>query len=579
MNAGIELCFMTALCQDGRYIQMCARQDHHFRAWLRALDLEDRLDEPRYGSAPMGVERVEDVAALESEIRARMRTRRRDEWMRIFTELDVGADPFLTPDEFLAHPQMVDNGRVVTVGDPEVGPCRQVGPLALFAGAPPFSSRPAPRLGEHSRQVRAEIDEPEPDGPRADPSPRIAGTNRPLYPLAGVIILEVAYFLAGPLAATVLAEMGARVVKVEPPGGEPSRRLGLQAAKLFHGKESIILDLKRPEGMAALLELVDRADVFLHSFRPGVAERLGIDPGSLLARNPGLVYVYAASYGSKGPQAGRAAFHSTPNALVGSGILQAGTGNAPVDDSYPDPGSALGVATAVLLGLHRRERAAGAGQLAETTMLATTGYAMSPYLVDYDGAPEWRLPDKGQHGVSALQRLYRGAEGWVYVACRSEKEWRALTATLERREWCDDRRFADGATRSEHDADLTGALAATLATRSAEAWAQRARAHCAPLVAVTARPKDGWMEEEKLLIEAEHPVFGSYWRPPAKVGFEGFPPRLAPACAAGEHTRAILTELGYDQERVDRLAASGVTQTWRSFDGQTVSRTAPRAHR
>jgi crotonobetainyl-CoA:carnitine CoA-transferase CaiB-like acyl-CoA transferase len=558
MNAGIELCFMTALCQDGRYIQMCARQDHHFRSWLRALDLEDRLGDPRLAGAPMGIERVEDVAALESEIRIRMKTRPSDEWMQIFAELDVGADPFLSPDEFLAHPQMVDNGRVVTVDDPEVGPCRQVGLLALFAGASPLPIRPAPRVGEHNGQVRAEL-----DGPGPDPSPGPVGAHRPVYPLAGVTILEVAYFLAGPLAATVLGEMGARVVKVEPPGGEPARRLGLQAAKLFHGKESVILDLKRPEGMATLLELVERADVFLHSFRPGVAERLGIDPGSLLARNHGLVYVYAASYGSKGPQAGRAAFHSTPNALVGSGILQAGRGNPPVDDSYPDPGSALGVATAVLLGLHRRERAAGAGQVVETTMLATTGYAMSPYLLGYEGAPEWRLPDQGQHGVSALQRLYRASEGWVYLGCHNEREWRALTASLGRTQWCHDRRFGDGASRSDHDSDLADALAATLATRSAGEWARRARVHDAPLVAVSPVPKDTWMEEEGLLIEAEHPAFGTYWRPPAKVGFEAFANRLGPACAAGEHTRAILTELGYDGESIDRLVAAGVTQAWR----------------
>jgi crotonobetainyl-CoA:carnitine CoA-transferase CaiB-like acyl-CoA transferase len=565
MNAGIELCFMTALCQDGRYIQMCARQDHHFRAWLRALDLEDRLDDPRYARAPMGVERVEDVAALESEIRACMKTRPRDEWMRTFIELDVGADPFLTPDEFLAHPQMVENGRVVTVDDPEVGPCRQVGPLALFTGAQPFSSRPAPTLGEHTHQVLAELEETEAtelDGLRPDPAPRTGAAHRTAYPLAGITILEVAYFLAGPLAATLLAEMGARVVKVEPPGGEPARRLGLQATKLFHGKESVVLDLKRPEGTAALMELVERADVFLHSFRPGVAERLGIDPESLLARNPGLVYVYAASYGSKGPQAGRAAFHSTPNALVGSGILQAGRGNRPVDDSYPDPGSALGVATAVMLGLHRRQRT-GAGQVVETTMLATTGYTMSPHLVRYSGVPEWRLPDEGQHGVSALQRLYQCSEGWVYVGCRSEPEWRALTATLEGTEWCADGRFADGPSRDDHDDELAGALAATLATRSAEVWWRQARAHDAPLVAVSVLPKDGWMEQEKLLIEADHPAFGNYWRPPAKVDFERFPARLAPACAAGEHSRSILAELGYDREAIDRLAATGVTQEWR----------------
>ena len=195
-------------------------------------------------------------------------------------------------------------------------------------------------------------------------------------------------------------------------------------------------------------------------------------------------------------------------------------------------------------------------------MLATTGYAMSAHLVRFNGAPEWQLPDNGQHGVKARQRLYRCAEGWVYVGCHNDREWRALTAALERPEWGEDHRFADDESRDAHDVDLTNELAATLASRPAEVWARRARLHDAPLVAVSALPKDGWMEQEKLLIEADHPVFGSYWRPPAKVGFEGFATRLAPACAAGEHTRAILAELGHDSAAINHLTAMGVTQAW-----------------
>ena len=559
MDAGIELCFMTARCADGRYLQMCARQDHHFRAWLEVMGLAGRLNEPRYAGAPMGIATVADVAALDVEIRGRMLARTSTEWMDVFIAHDIGCDPFLTPDEFLAHPQMTANGRVVTIDDPDVGPCRQVGPLVRFEATPSTIGAPAPRLGVGAPAWRPR---PVPTVSTATPDHLLSGAMAsPDHPLSGVTVLEAAYFLAGPLAGTLLADLGARVIKVEPPGGDPTRRLGLQAAKLMHGKESIVLDLKAPEGVGVLLELVERADVFIHSFRPGVADRLGIDAPTLTARNPGLVYVHGTSYGSRGPQAGRAAFHSTPNALAGSGILQAGAGNPPVDDSYPDPCSALGVASAVLLGLHARRRN-GRAQVVETTMLATTGHAMSPYLVRYDGAPDWSLPDHGQHGVGALHRLYRCASGWVFVGCATDAEWRALAGVLDHPTWCDDPRFADARARQVHDDALVAAIGAVLATQGADMWAAAARAGDVPLVAVTEVPKDVWMEREGLLIEASHPVFGDYWRPPVRVGFERLRPRLGPATAAGEHTRAILVELGHPPDAVERMLATGVAEEW-----------------
>jgi crotonobetainyl-CoA:carnitine CoA-transferase CaiB-like acyl-CoA transferase len=368
----------------------------------------------------------------------------------------------------------------------------------------------------------------------------------------------MAHFIAGPLAGALLADMGARVIKVEPPGGDPFRRLGLQAAKVVHGKESIVLDLKAPAAYDVVLDLVERADVFVHTFRPGVAERLGIDGPTLLARNPQLVHVHGTSYGSKGPQAGRPAFHSTPSALVGSGILQAGEGNPPVDDSYPDPCSALGVATAVLLGLHARRRN-GAGQAVETTMLTTTGYAMSPFLVRYPGAPPWRVPDRGQHGPGALQRLYRCAEGWAFVGSATEEDWEAVAAALDLRV---DGRFRDAASRQAHDAELAALIGDVLRRAPARVWHRRAQAHDAPMVAVSEVPTEAWMEDEKLLIEASHPAFGDYWRPPVRVGFERLRPRLGPAAAAGEHTRTILAELGRSPAEIDALLACGAAAEW-----------------
>lgn len=549
---GIELCFMTAECRDGKYIQMCARQDHHFRNWLTALGLIELLDDPRFAGAPMRMESVEDVERLDSILRTEMRRWDRDDWMRSFTEdFDVGADPFLDRAEFLAHPDMTSNDRVVQIDDPEVGLTTQVGPIALFSESSSTIGRPAPRLGEHDLQVRRRATE---STATSTPRPVVVTRERPL---AGLTILEVAYFIAGPLATTLLAEMGARVIKVEPPAGDPYRLTGLQSAKFLHGKESIVLDLKQKEGVRILHRLAARSDAFIHSFRPGVPDRLGLDYSTLRRVNPRLVYLYAASYGSAGPQRLRSAFHSTPTALSGGGILQAGRGNPPVDDSYPDPGAALGAATAMLLGLFARERT-GVGQYIETTMLTSTGYILSNELVDYDGAPEWALPDRGQHGLHALYRLYPCAEGWLFVAVLSERDWQRLADALAHRDWLEDARFA-GAKRRAHDDELAEAVAVALRDKSSTEWETLLRERFdLAVTAVYPGEFEDWLEAHDFLYPAQHALFGSYWCPDNRVRFDGLDPRRSPAAAVGEHSVQLLHELGLTAGEVHELVASGV---------------------
>ena len=155
LHRGIVMCFLTAECSDGRFIQMCARQDHHFRNWMKVLEMEDIFDDPRYARAPLYIATVAEVVALEDRIRERMRKRSQSEWMQIFIDGDVGADPFLLPEEFLRHPQMVENGRVVEIEDPELGTIRQVGPLVTMSDTPAQINRPAPKLGQHTSLVAA----------------------------------------------------------------------------------------------------------------------------------------------------------------------------------------------------------------------------------------------------------------------------------------------------------------------------------------------------------------------------------------------------------------------------------------
>jgi crotonobetainyl-CoA:carnitine CoA-transferase CaiB-like acyl-CoA transferase len=555
---GINLAFLTAECSDGRFIQMCARQPDHYKRWLKAIGLGALLDDPRFANGPVGFQSIEDVDKVEVFIRKAMRERPQAEWMELFAgSFDVGADPFLTPVEFLQMADMVDNGRVVKIDDPEVGLSTQVGPLALLDGSQMTIGRPAPRLGEHQARVARPSAAPAAATTTSAPP---KGRARP--PLEGITVLEAAYFIAGPLASTILAELGARVIKIEPLEGDPFRRTTTEFAQLSHGKESIAVDLKHPRAKDLVERLVRKSDILLHSFRPGATERLGLDYETVRALNPSLVYLYAGSYGSKGPQSQRPAFHSTPNALCGAGIIQAGEGNPPVDDSYPDPCSGLGVAAALAIGLYARDRT-GVGLSIETTMLASTGYVHSDMVVQYPGRPDSFVPDHGQHGFHALYRLYPCASGWIFVAALQDKEWKALAGGVGHPEWVDDARYATAAQRFA-DADLATVLGGIFARESADTWQQRLLLCGVPATRADAQTFEEFLVENTPHLPMTHPDFGDYWRRGPVIRFdtcESAPPSVAPSL--GEHTAAVLRELGYSDHDCAEIIQSGAVRVAR----------------
>lgn len=552
---GRKLTFLTAECKDGKFIQMCARMDNHFKNWMLATGLDDVLTDPRYAAAPLGIETLEALTELEDRIRVRMKERTQAEWMHTFIEeFDVGADPFLTPAEFLDHPQLLANNRVLELDDPVVGKVRQLGALVAFSDTPSRISASAPALGADTEAVIAGLSDPQQVAIR--PEPIVAPGPLRKAPLAGVTILELAYFLAAPMGPTLMAELGARVIKIEPPGGDPWRRMGLEGAHTFHGKESIQLDLKTPASRQVLHDLIAAADVLVTNFRPDVPPKLGFDYPTAHSINDQLIYIYAASYGSKGPQSHRPAFHSTPNALGGGGILQAGLGNAPVDDGFPDPSAALAVGTAVVLGLLGRART-GKGQYLETNMLVSAGYVLSSDLVLYDGAPGWRLPDHGQHGPHALSRLYPCATGWLFVAAVREEEWVALTGALRRPDWLVDPRFETETARRSNDGPLIAEMGSVFATDSSVNWERRLAE--ADVSAAIADESDlaTFLINHGLVDSAQHPEIGEYWRMQPRVSLANSAVVSGPYFSVGEHNVAILRGLGYDPAEIDDLVRQG----------------------
>jgi crotonobetainyl-CoA:carnitine CoA-transferase CaiB-like acyl-CoA transferase len=555
----MKVCFMTAPTRDGRFIQMCSRQPHLFRNWLEALRLDSLLHEPDLAHMPDLFPSEQRLAEVVDLIEGRMREKTLEEWMEIFSARDIGGDPFLEAGEFLDHPQCRENGRRQIVRDPRVGETVQIGPLGLFSETPAEIGPPAPGLGADQRFLLSSL------SPGARPGRPPEGTDLPpRRPLEGLLVVECGYFYATPFAATLLAEAGARVIKVEPPTGDPGRRNWTASyVKSMVGKESIVVDLKAAEGREIVHALASRADVFIHNFRPGTPERLEIDYETLRRLNPRMLYVYGSCFGSRGPWSHKPGFHSSPNAIVGSGLIESGRDNPPRNRTFADPASALATAAAILVGLHARERT-GRGQLLETTMLTSMAYAVSEWSLRYADKPE-REVDAGQHGFGALHRLYETAEGWLFLECHRERHWQALCDVVDPA-LAHDPRFATPEHRVVHDAALAKSLEVGLFRRTAERWQALLGAVGVPALRADGIDHATFMlehphcRENGIAVLAEQPGTPRSARAGPVLSFGERATPIEPAAELGSRTRPILRWLGYSDEAIDDLEVRGVTR-------------------
>jgi crotonobetainyl-CoA:carnitine CoA-transferase CaiB-like acyl-CoA transferase len=569
--------YTNACTKDGVWLQFAQLSPTQFRAFVRDLGLDEIWSDPRFRHAPV-LREPEHMRALRAIVLARVREKTYAEWTRIFdADPDIAVERFRRPVEAMEHPQLRHNGDVVERRDPELGRLRELGPLVRFAATPSRPSDAGPREG--GRRAAAWSARP-PAGARRPP----AGAA-PRHVLGGLLVLELATWVATPLAATLLAELGARVIKLEPLGGEPFRQVkhGVPWLKTVQGKESLALDLKRPEAREIVHALARRADVLLHNYRPGVPERLGIDYPTLRRLNPRLVYVYGGSYGSTGPCAHKPAYHPTAGALCGEALAQLGAEGLPpadaalsaealagqahrlelANDTNPDPNAAVATATAVLLALYHRART-GEAQAVETTMLCSNAWALSADYFDHAERAPRECADRELHGLCALYRLYATAEGWVFLAAPTPRAFARLCDALGAPELARDPRFAEAQARRENDALLAERLAAVFATRPAADWEQALGARGVGCVRADQGPfarfafEEPFMRESGFVTEAQDAELGRYRRFGATVTLSDERPVLRGPCRTGEHTRRVLEELGYAAERIEALARSGV---------------------
>ena len=585
VNSMPTLGYQPIMGKDGRWIQFANLLEHLFQASIIALDLTTEvLAEPRYAAAPrLAPAEAEEVRNLMLE---RARERAADEWMPIFHDNgNVAADHVGTAQRALHHADLVANGEVLDREHPRLGTVRQLGPLARLTRTPGTVTGLTSEPGEHTDAVLAE------HRTVAAPAAR-NGAATPRHPLEGITVLEFATIIAVPLGASLLADLGARVIKVEPTGGgDPMRTLGvglgayIGAAKMNAGKESICIDLKSEHGQALVGKLIERADVIIHNYRPGVPERLGIGYERARALRPDIVHVSVNGYGPDGPSAHRPAAHPIPGAVCGGALMQVGSAWPPADldsldtlreaarqfyranEANPDPNTSVAAASSALLGLYARRRT-GEGQQIFLSMLGANGYANFDDFLAYRGKPERPTLDGELHGTGPLYRLYRAADGgWIFLAVHDEDEWVRLCRAAGRADLAADARFADGAARAANGDALAETLGALFRERPAAEWERVLIAAGVGCVeASTESPgvffaKSAQLTANGLAIEADHALWGRYQRWGPMVTFSETPGRYGPGVLAGQHTDTILAEIGCSPDEIADLRAAGVVDS------------------
>jgi crotonobetainyl-CoA:carnitine CoA-transferase CaiB-like acyl-CoA transferase len=589
--------YLVVRCGDGQWMQITNNTARLFRQWMDVIGLGGIWADPRWAGAPGKFAAPEDKLELARLILDRMAARPFGEWMDLFVAEGLTGDRFLTTQQALDHPQVRHNQSVAAVDDPELGPTLQLGPLVAFTGSPSRIQGPAPAAGGDRGALLAEAAAapaaaPAPAaGPRPAPAPAAGPRPAPAGdrsaaggPLAGLLVLDFASWLAGPFGTSLLADMGARVIKVESPAGDDLRWAIDGRARTFQGKESLVLDLKQPEGRDIIRRLLARADAVMHNMRGDAAARLGIDYPAARALNPEVVYLYAGSYGSTGPGAGRAAFHPMMGALSGGVLRQVGRGNEPPDadvtlspeevlqqalalsranETSPDVTGALAVGAALSMALLHRQRT-GRGQYLETTMLASNLYICSEDAIRYPGKPPQPLLDSSLRGTGALNRFYRAADGWVFLCCPTEAEWLRLTAALGRPGWAADARFADDGARLRFDDQLIAEISAAVAARTAADLEDLGARHDLAVVAAEAGSGDDFFlqhrqsTESGFAVRGSHPGVAAYFRAGCAAVFSRTPGTARVAHQFGQDGPGILAELGYGEAAIARFLESGL---------------------
>lgn len=396
-------------------------------------------------------------------------------------------------------------------------------------------------------------------------------------PLRGIRVLDLTNVLAGPFACHQLAHMGADVIKVEARGtGDLARRLGADTAlnkanmgvsflAQNPGKRSITLNLKNAQGKEVFRRLVRTADVVVENFRPGVMDRLGVGHAELMKEKPKLIYCAISGFGQDGPLRDLPAYDQIIQGMSGIMSITGAPGNAPYRVGYPVADTIGGITAAFAVAAALADRDRSAGVFIDVSMLeaalATMGWAVSNFLV----AGREPQPLGNDNVTASPSGTFRTGDGLLNIAANKQEQFEAVCSVLGHAEWARDPRFADRHARLQHRDALRRLIEAAMAGASTEQWWSAltdAGVPAGPVYSVPQALAHPQIAGRGMVATFENaPGVGRDIRI-VRTGFKlnGEAPAVdTPPPLLGEHTQAILAELGYSDEAIEALAQEGAT--------------------
>jgi formyl-CoA transferase len=393
-------------------------------------------------------------------------------------------------------------------------------------------------------------------------------TGGPAGALDGVTVLDLCSYLAGPYGCTLLADLGATVIKIESPQGDMLRQFPSSLpdeSRFFlgtnRGKRALALDLKQPEGLAVLHRMVESADVLVENFRPSAPARLKINYPRLKAINPRLIYAGLTGYGDEGPLSDKGGFDQVLQCLSGMAVFQGGGADKPqlvlgsVLDYFTSALLAYGVAAA----LFQRERS-GTGQYLSLSLLRSALTIQAGRFVWADSEGRDVARDSGTGGLMGIHPTKRGA---LYISVHSNHFFAALCELIGRPELASDPRCATMRSRAAHAAELLPEVRTALAARPALEWEEifGERVPCAAVRTIEDMFDHPQVVADDLVATLEHPVVGRYRTMTKPIKFSDTPgPAPTAAPIFGQHSDEILAAHGYSAAEIAAMRERGVVR-------------------